>query len=246
MFTVRSLFARNDAQEDAQQLPESVRPLLVHLIDGSPVDVDLTRAYSVAEVREMVAVAVGVDTQPSEDTHVGIRLLSGGCDVGDGIPLDSLDRDLGLVAILVHEAPAWYPKDKYMYNDQEVLQIAMTGDNCFAQFVNGSSQQVDRALYQKALQEWKWQEVSLQDRSWAHPSEKPKESGGWTDFMAGVMTSRNAVRGAGAVAGFFVGVTGNLQSGHAGNGDFGTSFQVAQCVGLVIYGVISLVRFLPK
>mmetsp|Transcript_118970 Transcript_118970/g.210403 ORF Transcript_118970/g.210403 Transcript_118970/m.210403 type:complete len:249 (-) Transcript_118970:379-1125(-) len=236
-------------EEEAQQLLENTQPLLVHKLDGTPVDVDLTRACSVAEVRERVAVALGVDTQPPVDymrPHVGLKFLNGGCDVCDGTPLDSLDRDLGLSVILVQGAPDWYPRDKYVFEDQEVLQITMTGDEYFAEFVNGSSQQVDRAFYQKVLQEWHWQEVSRENRFWAHPPEKPKDSVGWTDFMAGVMTSRNAVRGVGAAAGFLAGVTGHLEYGPDGNGDFGTSFQVAQFAGLVVYGGICIARAVRK
>lgn len=237
---IRSRFTEGDAQP----LLESTPPLLVHKVDGTPVDVDLRGACSVAEVRGRIAMALGVDTQPPEDArpHVGIKLLSGGCDVCDGAPLDSLDPDLGLFVILVQGAPDWYPRERYMHDGQEVMQITKTDDEYFAEFVDGSSRQVQRAFYQKALQEWHWQEVSLENRCWAHPLEKPKDTGGWTDFMANAMTRRNAVRGVGATAGFLVGVTGNLEAVPSGDGDFGTSFMVAQFAGLAVYGGICLAR----
>lgn len=242
----REFFTVPSTEESAPLLSEDARPLLVHTLDGAPVDVDLSRAHSVAEAREHVACALGVDSE----SHLGVKLLSGGCDVCDGASLDSLDRDLGLTVVLAPGAPDWYPRDKYIHDDQEVLQITMADEQYFAEFVNGSSQQVDRELYQKALQDWGWQEVSLENRLWAHPPEKPKESGGWTDFMANVksvMTSRNAARGVGAVAGFLAGVTGNLDvGGPCGGTDFGTAFQVAQCVGLVIYGGSCIVHALRK
>merc|ERR1712032_1448363 len=121
-----------------------------------------------------------------------------------------------------------------MHDGQEVLQITATHDRFFAEFVDGSSQQVERAVYQKAIQEWGWQELSLLNRSWAHPSEKPKESGGWTDFMAHVMTRQNATRGVGVFFGFFVGITGEFVD-PMDDGDFGSSFKIAQMVGVAVY-----------
>merc|ERR1719401_319030 len=83
----------------------------------------------------MVAMALGVKTQPPGNTqpHVGIKLLSGGCDICDETPLDSLDRDLGLSVVLVQGTPGWYPREKYMHDGQEVLQLTLKGNEYFAE-----------------------------------------------------------------------------------------------------------------
>jgi len=76
--------------------------MLVHRIDGSLVDVDISRVRSVAEVRSRVAAALEVGTLP----FMGIKLLNGACDVCDDTPLDSLDREAGLCVVLVQGAIA--------------------------------------------------------------------------------------------------------------------------------------------
>jgi hypothetical protein len=214
------------------------KPLIVRKLDGSLIDVDLSRARSVEDVRKKLSVALAVDTQP----NVGVKLLNAGRDICSETSLEDIDRDLGLSVVLVQGAPEWYPRDKYIHDDLEVLQMTRTHDECFAEFLNGSSCQVDVRLYENALREWGWQEVSQEGRSWAHPGEKPTGSGGWTDFMASLMTQRNAAKGLGAATGFVAGVTGHADL-HTGNGgDFSTSFTIAQMAGLVVYGTIMIVR----
>lgn len=221
----------------------SMEGLRIHKVDGTPVDVDLSTAHSVADIRSLAAVALGVEQQP----FVGIKLLNGACDVCNDTPLQGIDKDVGLCVVLVQGAPDWYPRETYMHNDQEVLQITgQRGGEYFAEFVNGSSEGVDIALYEMALRIWSWREVSVEGRVWLHPPEKPEESGGWTSFFTSQTARKTAIRGAGAAAGFFVGVTGHHEWTPNDGSDFSTAYRVAQVIGLVAYMTISIARAVRK
>lgn len=203
----------------------------VHKLNGMPVDVDLARARNVAELRTLVAVALGVDSQPS----VGIKLLNGVYDVSNDTSLESLNNDAGLCVVLVQGAPEWYPRDKYLHNDKEVLQMTRESGTEYAmEFVDGSSETTDATAFEKARGEWAWTEVSVGSRVWLHPPEKPKESEGWTSFLTSPTVRKGAVTGLGVCGGFLAGVTGHLE-GPDDDSDFSTSFRVAQVVGVVIY-----------
>jgi hypothetical protein len=202
----------------------------VRKIDGTPVDVDVSRLQSVAEVKRCIAAALGVDTQP----FLGINLLNGACDVCNDTPLDSLDTDAGLCVVVVQGAPEWYPREKYMHNDKEVLQLTREEGVCSAEFVDGSSETVDAALFEKAVGQWAWTEVSVGSRVWAHPPEKPEASGGWTSFFTSPVVRRRAVTGVGACTGFIAGITGHLD-GPDDNSEFTNAFRVAQFVGMAFY-----------
>lgn len=218
-------------------------PLHVYKVDGTVVDVDLVGVSSVVELRRRVARAFGLDDKP----HIGIKLLNGALDVCDDCSLDSLDQDAGLCVVVIQGAPDWYPREKYMYNELEVLQITGEQDNdYFAEFVDGSSQQVDATLYRKAVREWAWKEVFVNDRVWAHPSEKPEESGGWTSFFASPTVRKKAITGFGACAGFVAGVTGNSTDCPNDGSDFSAAFAVAQMVGLVVYGTFQVLKLFRK
>lgn len=215
----------------------------VHAFNGSKVDVNLEGARSAKEARERVAVALGVDSEPL----VGVKLLNGIVTVTDDTSLDSLDKQQGLCAILVRGAPDWYPRERYVHYDLEVLQITHQAGTYFAEYVNGTSEEVDEELYRRALGTWNWQEVSKDGRTWAHPPEKPEDSPNWTTFLTSPGVRRTAVTGAGAVVGFLAGVTGNVPNGNIRlDGDFGNGFVVAQVIGLVIYGAVQIASLFAK
>lgn len=219
------------------------KPLHVHKIDGTVVDVDLVGVSSVTDVRRRVGLALGVDNKP----QIGIKLLNGAVDVCNDTSLDSLDQDAGLCVVLVQGAPDWYPREKYTHDGLEVLQISgEQGGEYFAEFIDGSSEQVDIALYERALREWLWTQVQVGDRVWAHPREKPEESGGWTSFFASPTVRKRAVTGVGACAGFLAGVTGNMTDGPNDGSDFSTAFKVAQVIGIVSYGIIKIAQVVRK
>merc|ERR1712032_432746 len=97
------------------------------------------------------------------------------------------------------------------------------GGDFAAEFIDGSSEAVNEEVYNNAL------------RNWAHPPEKPEESGGWTSFFTRRNVRKAAVGDAGAVAGFLVGITGEANFTPNDGSDFSNAFIVAQCVGMVVY-----------
>jgi hypothetical protein len=215
----------------------------VYKVDGSPVEVQLSGVRGVADLRHSLAVALGVDTQP----HVGIKILNGPCDVSNDTPLGSLDMDAGLCVILVQGAPEWYPREKYMHDEKEVLQLAgERGGEFFAEFLDGSSEAVDEGVYDNALRHWAWTEVAKDGRVWAHPSEKPLESGGWSSFFTRPKVQKTAAQGAGVFLGFISGVSGNCTDLAHGGGDFSNAFNIAQIVGVSIYCIFQVVRLFRK
>merc|ERR1712039_490415 len=110
----------------------------------------------------------------------------------------------------------------------EVLRItgkAQSPSNLVAEFADGSVDNVDPALLERAVGEWLWQTVRHQGRIWAHPPEKPAESGGWYDIFTAENVRQGVVRGAGLVSGFCLGLAGpEMNFGSLeGDGAFTTS-----------------------
>lgn len=211
-------------------------------MDGKPVEAHISDVRSVADARSRVAVALGVDAR----AFVGIKLLNGAFDVCNDTPLDSLDKDAGLCVIVLQGAPEWYPREKYMHEGQEVLQITgEQGGEYSVEFVDGSSAGVAAAVYEAALAEWAWQEVSKDNRVWAHPPEKPEESGGWTSFFTSPKVRKTAITGAGVLSGFLVGVTGHTEGPDDGS-DFSNAFRIAQVVGILAYAMMAIARMVSK
>jgi len=217
--------------------------LHVHTVSGNAVDVSMTGVRSVADVRQLVAAALGVDGQEL----VKVKLFNGIQEVDDATAPQDLDIDAGLLAVLDRVIPDWYPRGKYVYHDQEVLRITGTqSQNDFvAEFVNGSTQEVEAALFDQAVREWSWQTVTRQGRVWAHPPEKPAESGGWYDIFTAENVRKGALRGAGLVSGFVLGIAGpsggdmpNIDP----NGNFGASFNVGFFVGFAAWGTFQLAQ----
>jgi len=72
-------------------------------------------------------------------------------------------------------------------------------------------------------------------------------SQGWTDA---VFTERTVKRAAGVMAGFFVGVTGmplrGLDVTVQSDSDFGLAYNISVVAGLIVYGVVALIRALRK
>lgn len=216
--------------------------LLVHKINGEALDVSLAGAGSVAEVRQRVSVALNVH----EREYVQVKLMNGAREVGDEIAVDTLDVGAGLLVVLARLVPDWYPRHRYMHQDQEVLRItgtAQSRDDFVAEFTDGSVQNVGRALYDQAVGEWSWRTVTRSGRVWAHPPEKPVESGGWYDIFTAENARKGAVRSAGAITGFLVGLAPDSLSPDLNDeGDFATSFQVGYVVGLTAWGLYQVFR----
>mmetsp|Transcript_7710 Transcript_7710/g.19619 ORF Transcript_7710/g.19619 Transcript_7710/m.19619 type:complete len:229 (+) Transcript_7710:58-744(+) len=217
--------------------------LLVRKVNGEALDISLRGASSVADVRQRVAVALDVH----EREYVQVKLMNGAREVGDEVAVDTLDMDVGLLAVLTRLVPDWYPRHKYVHGDREVLRITGTAqgrDDFVAEFTDGSTQNVGRALYEQAVGEWSWREVARSGRLWAHPPEKPAESGGWYDIFTAENARKGAVRSAGAIAGFLVGCAPDscTSPGLNGEGDFATSFQIGYLVGLTAWGLFQVGR----
>lgn len=133
-----------------------------------------------------------------------------------------------------------------MHDDREVLQVAgERNGEYFAEFVDGSSQGVDAALYRKALQEWSWKEVTVDNKVWAHPPEKPEKSGGWTRFFTSPAVRRRAMTGAGVCTGFLIGLAGECD-GPNDNSDFSTAFRISQLAGVVLYAGFQISKIFLK
>lgn len=215
----------------------------MYMLDGSPLEVQLSGVRSVIDLRQRLAVALGVDTRP----FVGIKILNGPCDVSNDTLLETLDMDAGLCVVLVQGAPEWYPREKYMHGGKEVLQLTgERGGEFFAEFIDGSSEVVSEGVYNNALQEWAWTEVAVDGRVWAHPSEKPEESGGWSSFFAKRAVQKTAIQGAGALVGFISGVSGSWEANLNDGSDFSQAFTIAQFVGMAFYCVFQVARHFRK
>jgi hypothetical protein len=215
----------------------------VYKMDGTPVEVQFSGVHNVADLRRRLAVALGVDSEPL----VGIKILNGPCDVSNDTPLGSLDKDAGLCVLLIQGAPEWYPREKYMHDDKEVLQLTgERGGQFFAEFLDGSSEAVDEGVYDNALRKWAWTEVAVDGRVWAHPSEKPLESGGWSTFFTRADVQKTAVQGAGAVLGFLSGISGRCDNTAGGGGDFSNAYNVAQVAGVAFYCVYQIAKVFRK
>jgi len=216
---------------------------LVRKVNGEGVDVSLRGAHTVADVRQRVAVALNVHDRE----YVEVKLSSGAQEVGDEVVVDTLDMDVGLLAVLTRLVPEWYPRGRYMHQDQEVLRITGTDqgrEDFVAEFTDGSTQNVGRALYEQALEEWSWRRVARSGRLWAHPPEKPLESGGWCDIFTAENARTGAVRSTGVVIGFLAGCTpaDGFVADFNGGGDFATSYQVGYVVGFLAWGVFHVVN----
>mmetsp|Transcript_35093 Transcript_35093/g.95126 ORF Transcript_35093/g.95126 Transcript_35093/m.95126 type:complete len:229 (-) Transcript_35093:65-751(-) len=215
----------------------------VRKVNGEAVDVSLQGARTVADARQRVAVALDVHGRE----YIQVKLVNGVREVGDEIAVDTLDFDAGLLAVITRLIPDWYPQGKYVHQDREVLRITGTDgfrDDFVAEFTDGSTQDVGRALYEKALGEWSWRRVTRGDRLWAHPPEKPAESGGWYDIFTAENVRKGAVRGAGAVTGFLAGCTPSNSFGadFNGEGDFDAFFRVGYVVGMTAWGLFQVAQ----
>lgn len=215
----------------------------MHTISGNAVAVSLQGAQTVAEIRQRVAVALGMDGRE----FVQVKLFNGRDEVDDSVAPDTLHMDAGLLAVLDRVIPDWCPRGRYMYHDKEVLRItgnAQTPSAFVAEFVDGSVDNVVPALLEQAVDEWLWKTVRRQGRVWAHPPEKPAESGGWYDIFTAENVRQGAVGGAGLISGFCLGLAGpetNLNF-LEGDGTFTTSFNVGFVGGFTMWAGYQLLR----
>jgi hypothetical protein len=215
----------------------------VRKVNGEVVNVSLQGARTMADVRQRTAVALDVHNRE----YVEVKLLNGIQEVGDEVTMDTLDVDAGLLAVLTRLVPDWYPRGKYMHQDREVLRITGTDggrDDFVAEFTDGSTENVGRALYEQVVGEWSWRTVARSGRLWAHPPEKPAESEGWYDIFTAENVRTGAVRSAGAVTGFLCGCapSSSVNPDFNGEGDFATSFQVGYVVGLTAWGLFHVAK----
>merc|ERR1740129_1450886 len=221
--------------------------LQVRNINGEAIDVSLRGARNAADVRQHVA----LDVQDRE--YIQVKLLNGAREISDEVAVDSLDVDAGLVVVLARLVPDWYPRNKYLHRDREVLRITgsnQSRDDFVAEFTDGSTQNVEAALFEQAVEEWSWRRVDRSGRLWAHPPEKPAESGGWYDIFTAENVCTGAARSAGAITGFLVGLSAeSVNADIGGDGNFATSFRVGYVVGLtawIVFQVARLVGHLKK
>lgn len=120
-------------------------------------------------------------------------------------------------------------------------------DDFVAEFTDGSTQNVGRAVYEQAVREWSWREVARNGLLWAHPPEKPVESGDWYDIFTAEKVRKGAAISAGAITGFLAGFAIDSPPPDVdGEGDFGNSFQVGYVVGLTAWGVYQVARLVTK
>jgi hypothetical protein len=221
-----------------------MQTLQVRTINSENLDVSLQGVQRIKEVRQQVAAALGV----LDHEFVDVKLVNGDREIDDDVALEDLDTDAGLQVVLSRVIPKWYPRNKYMHNDQEVLRItgiASSQDSYVAEFVDGSTQSVDVALIGRAQRDWSWQTVTRKDRLWLHPPEKPAESGGWYDIFTCENVRIGASRSLGVVTGFLVGVCGpqSCTPNVGGNGNFETSFNIGFMLGFTAWGVYQVVNF---
>eukprot|EP00930_Biecheleria_cincta_P057884 TRINITY_DN43753_c0_g1_i1.p1 TRINITY_DN43753_c0_g1~~TRINITY_DN43753_c0_g1_i1.p1 ORF type:complete len:229 (-),score=28.95 TRINITY_DN43753_c0_g1_i1:443-1129(-) len=220
-----------------------MQTLQVRTVNSENLDLPLHGIRRIKEVRQQVAAALGVQDRE----FVDVKLLNGDREINDEVALDDLDTDAGLLVVLSRVIPDWYPRHKYVHHDQEVLRItgiASSQDGYVAEFVDGSTDNVDVALVERAEREWSWQKVNRQDRIWLHPPEKPAESGGWYDIFTSENVRIGATRSVGMVTGFLVGVCGPQSRAPTinGNGNFETSFNIGFVVGFTAWGVYQVVQ----
>lgn len=220
-----------------------MQTLQVRTVNSENLDLSLQGVQKVREVRQQVAASLGVQDRE----FVAVKLVNGDREVDDEVAVDALDTDAGLLAILSRVIPSWYPRHKYVHNEQEVVRITgitHSQDSYVAEFVDGSTQNVDVALVEQAQREWSWQTVTRKDRLWVHPPEKPAESAGWYDIFTCENIRIGASRSAGVVAGFFVGACGphSCTPTVDGNGNFETSFNIGFALGFTAWGVYQVVN----
>lgn len=214
----------------------------MHTVKGEALDVSLRGVRTAADVRQRVAVALGVQDREC----VEVKLLRGTQEVGDEALVDNLDVENGLLAVLNHLVPEWYPRGKYMHEGREVLRItgADRGRHGFvAEFADGSTENVDMALYGQAIEEWSWRSVARNGTLSGHPPEKPSDSKGWYSAFPAETVRTGAVRSAGAITGFLAGCTPDANAAPVyGEGNFATSFQVGYVAGVTAWGVAHVAR----